>query len=83
MSALCICDCLVVTILMMSISKCTQVGGDQAWIIAFAAFLANYAESLLGAFLQGKEGYQWLSNDIVNILQTCLAAYLAMFLIDF
>lgn len=60
-----------------------QVSAEQAWILAFAAFAANWAESLLGAFLQGRQQFEWLNNDVVNILQTCLAAYLAMFFIDF
>lgn len=60
-----------------------QVASDQAWIIALAAFAANYAESVLGALLQNRKSFQWLSNDAVNIMQTCLAAYLAMFFIDF
>ena len=62
---------------------CTQVRRDQAWLIALAAFLANWAESVLGAVLQGKERFKWLSNDVVNMLQICLAAYLAMIFIDF
>ena len=67
----------------MSTFLSIQVAADQAWIIALAAFAANWAESLLGALLQGKKNFDWLSNDVVNILQTCLAAYLAMFFIDF
>lgn len=60
-----------------------QVVSDQAWVIALAAFAANWAESLLGALLQGKQNFSWLTNDVVNILQTCVAAYFAMFFIDF
>ena len=41
-----------------------------------AAFIANTAESVLGASLQGRVA--WLSNDIVNVLQISLAAALAV-----
>jgi uncharacterized membrane protein len=61
----------------------SQVQRDQAWLIAGAAFLANWAESILGAVLQGKKQFKWLSNDLVNIFQICLACYLAMFFVDF
>ena len=41
-----------------------------------AAFIANTAESVLGASLQGRVA--WLSNDVVNLLQISLAAALAV-----
>lgn len=43
-----------------------------------AAFLANTAESFVGATLQGR--LQWLTNDVVNALQITLAAVLALLL---
>jgi uncharacterized membrane protein len=41
-----------------------------------AAFLANTAESIVGATLQGR--VPWLTNDVVNGLQITLAAALAL-----
>lgn len=52
-----------------------QVDGAGAAIVVAAAVVANAAESLLGASQQGKRA--WLTNDVVNVLQICLAALLA------
>ena len=41
-----------------------------------AAFVANIAESYLGAVAQGR--VDWLSNDVVNVLQITLAAGLGV-----
>ena len=41
-----------------------------------AAFVANLAESYLGAAVQGRVA--WLSNDLVNVLQISLAAALGV-----
>jgi uncharacterized membrane protein len=38
--------------------------------------LATLAESLLGALAQDR--FRWLSNELVNALQTLLAAVMAM-----
>ena len=43
-----------------------------------AAFLANTAESIVGAAVQGRVA--WLTNDVVNALQISLAAALAVLL---
>mmetsp|Transcript_36216 Transcript_36216/g.55622 ORF Transcript_36216/g.55622 Transcript_36216/m.55622 type:complete len:348 (-) Transcript_36216:388-1431(-) len=47
-------------------------------ISSIAAFLATNAESLLGATLQGKEGLKWISNEVVNFINTLIGASLAM-----
>jgi uncharacterized protein (TIGR00297 family) len=41
-----------------------------------ASIIANYAESLIGARFQG--GLNWLSNDIVNIIQISIASVLSI-----
>ena len=51
--------------------------GDAAVLVA-ATVLANTFESYLGAALQGKEGAEWLTNDVVNAIQICLASALAI-----
>lgn len=54
-----------------------QVSGlSGAGVVAAAATIANLAESYLGASLQGR--VEWLSNDIVNMLQISLAAGIAV-----
>jgi uncharacterized membrane protein len=46
--------------------------------VVIAAFIANTAESFVGATLQGR--VSWLTNDVVNILQITLAAAIALLL---
>lgn len=53
-----------------------QVDGRGALAVTGAAALANLFESWLGATAQGK--VEWLSNDLVNVLQISLAAALAV-----
>ena len=53
-----------------------QVSLQGAGVVAGAAVIANLFESYLGAALQGKA--LWLSNDIVNGIQICLAACVAL-----
>ena len=53
-----------------------QVGWSSAVICAAAATVANLAESYIGALAQGK--VEWLTNDVVNVIQITLAAVLAM-----
>ena len=55
-----------------------QVNGQGALIAAFAAFVATTLESWLGATTQGEEGYEWLTNDVVNGVQITIAAGLAV-----
>lgn len=49
-----------------------------ALLCIVASQVANYGESLLGATLQGRPGYEWLNNDVVNVLNITLGALLAM-----
>ncbi len=53
-----------------------QVDSRGALAVTGAAALANLFESWLGATAQGK--VEWLSNDLVNVLQISLASALAM-----
>jgi len=43
-----------------------------------AAFVATTGESWLGATTQGKEGFDWLTNDVVNGIQIVFAAAMAV-----
>ena len=47
-------------------------------IATLAAFLATNAESLIGATLQGKKGFEWMTNEVVNFLNTVIGAAIAI-----
>jgi uncharacterized protein (TIGR00297 family) len=48
-------------------------------ISIFAAFVATNIESVLGATLQGKENLKWITNEVVNFLNTLIGAAIAIF----
>jgi uncharacterized membrane protein len=52
------------------------VDPQGALVVAGAATAANLFESWLGATAQGR--VEWLTNDLVNAIQICLAAALAI-----
>lgn len=52
-------------------------------VATVAAFLATNAESLIGAMLQGKEGLRWMTNKVVNFLNTLNGAALAIGAVKF
>ena len=43
-----------------------------------AAFLATNAESVLGATLQEKKGLEWMTNEVVNAINTLIGATIAI-----
>ncbi len=43
-----------------------------------AAFIATNIESLLGATLQGKPNLKWITNEVINFLNTLIGAALAI-----
>lgn len=49
-----------------------------AFLYFLVAFLATNVESLLGATLQEKEGFKWMTNEVVNFILTLIGAGLAM-----
>ena len=49
-------------------------------MVMAVGLVATLAESLLGAVLQDRVA--WLSNELINALQTLLAAVLAMLLLS-
>lgn len=53
-----------------------QVAWKEALIVAAAATAANLFESYLGALVQGQ--VEWLTNDVVNMIQISLAAAIAI-----
>ena len=53
-----------------------QVSWPEALVVAAAATAANLLESFLGAMVQGR--VDWLSNDVINMIQIVVAAALAI-----
>ena len=47
-------------------------------IATLAAFLATNAESLIGATLQEKKGFEWMTNEVVNFINTVIGATIAI-----
>ena len=70
------CCCLV--LLRCALKRRVQVDVAGWTTVVIAAFIANTAESFVGATLQGR--VSWLTNDVVNILQITLAAAIALLL---
>lgn len=44
----------------------------------FAAFVATNIESVLGATLQGKKNLEWMTNEVVNFINTLIGAVVAI-----
>ncbi|KAI3996893.1 hypothetical protein MKX01_021169 [Papaver californicum] len=51
-----------------------EVSVPQAVICVVASQIANLGESLIGAALQDKEGFRWLNNDVVNVINMSLGS---------
>eukprot|EP00535_Pseudo-nitzschia_heimii_P004154 CAMPEP_0197186090 /NCGR_PEP_ID=MMETSP1423-20130617/13205_1 /TAXON_ID=476441 /ORGANISM="Pseudo-nitzschia heimii, Strain UNC1101" /LENGTH=342 /DNA_ID=CAMNT_0042637303 /DNA_START=8 /DNA_END=1032 /DNA_ORIENTATION=- len=47
-------------------------------ISIFAAFVATNVESVLGATLQGKKNLEWMTNEVVNFINTLIGAVIAI-----
>jgi uncharacterized protein (TIGR00297 family) len=47
-------------------------------VSTFAAFFATNVESLIGATLQGREGFSFMTNEVVNFLNTLIGACVAI-----
>jgi uncharacterized protein (TIGR00297 family) len=54
------------------------IDGRSVAISTVAAFFATNVESLLGATLQGKEGFGWITNEMINFFNTLIGAGIAM-----
>ncbi|KAF5177553.1 Vte6 protein [Thalictrum thalictroides] len=50
----------------------------EAAICVVASQIANLGESMIGAVLQDKEGFKWLNNDAVNVINISLGSILAV-----
>ncbi|KAK6934125.1 Protein of unknown function DUF92, TMEM19 [Dillenia turbinata] len=55
-----------------------QIDAPEAAICIVASQIANFGESVLGASFQDKEGYHWLNNDGVNVINISVGSVLAV-----
>ncbi|ONK55660.1 uncharacterized protein A4U43_UnF540 [Asparagus officinalis] len=55
-----------------------EIDVSQAVVCVIASQIANFGESLIGAALQDKEGFQWLNNDLVNVINISIGSILAV-----
>ncbi|KAL5738315.1 hypothetical protein ACOSP7_031076 [Xanthoceras sorbifolium] len=55
-----------------------KIDAPEAIICVIASQIANLGESIIGAALQEKEGFRWLNNDAVNVINISLGSILAI-----
>ncbi|CAM0882517.1 unnamed protein product [Alopecurus aequalis] len=55
-----------------------QVNIPQCVLCVLASQIANFGESIIGATLQDKEGFEWLNNDVVNVINISAGGILAV-----
>ncbi|KAJ6844134.1 protein VTE6, chloroplastic isoform X2 [Iris pallida] len=55
-----------------------EIDVPQAVICVLASQIANFGESLIGAAIQDKEGFHWLNNDVVNVINVSIGSILAI-----
>ncbi|XP_010916355.1 protein VTE6, chloroplastic [Elaeis guineensis] len=60
-----------------------EIDVPQAAICVLASQIANFGESLIGAALQDKEGFRWLNNDAVNVINISIGSILAVLMQQF
>lgn len=70
---------LIASILLASIACIMgQISKTEVAICVLASQIANFGESLIGAAFQGKEGFGWLNNDAVNVINISMGSILAI-----
>ncbi|KAJ6966256.1 protein VTE6 [Populus alba x Populus x berolinensis] len=55
-----------------------QINVPEVVICLIASQIANVGESIIGAAFQDKEGFQWLNNDAVNVINISMGSILAV-----
>ncbi|XP_010060759.2 protein VTE6, chloroplastic [Eucalyptus grandis] len=55
-----------------------QIKAPEAIICILASQIANLGESIIGAAFQDKEGFRWLNNDAVNVINISMGSILAV-----
>ncbi|CAI5470067.1 unnamed protein product [Closterium sp. Yama58-4] len=70
---------LVAAVVLSAVALLTsQVSIVGALFCVLASQIANFGESYVGATLQDKPGYEWMTNDIVNVINISIGALIAM-----
>lgn len=54
------------------------IAGPAVLVVTCAAFVATNIESVLGATLQEKKGLEWMTNEVINGLNTLIGAIIAI-----
>ena len=67
---------LVMTVVMFNLSIISGI--SVAFIVLFSGYLATILESYIGALVQNK--IVWMTNELVNSIQTSIAAIISIFL---
>ncbi|XP_076933097.1 protein VTE6, chloroplastic-like [Bidens hawaiensis] len=60
-----------------------KINVPEAVVCVLASQIANVGESVIGAVLQDKEGFHWLNNDAVNVINISLGSILAILIQQF
>ncbi|KAH0876196.1 hypothetical protein HID58_073558 [Brassica napus] len=55
----------------------------EAAVCVLASQIANLGESIIGASFQDKEGFKWLNNDVVNVINISLGSIVAILMQQF
>ncbi|GLT40329.1 hypothetical protein SLA2020_144710 [Shorea laevis] len=55
-----------------------EINIPGAVVCIIASQIANLGESVIGAAVQEKEGFQWLNNDAVNVINITMGSILAI-----
>ncbi|XP_043690372.1 protein VTE6, chloroplastic [Telopea speciosissima] len=55
-----------------------EINVPEVVICVAASQIANLGESVIGAALQDKEGFRWLNNDAVNVINISIGSVLAI-----
>ncbi|CAA0341503.1 unnamed protein product [Arabidopsis thaliana] len=60
-----------------------QITPPEAAVCVLASQIANLGESIIGASFQDKEGFKWLNNDVVNVINISLGSIVAILMQQF
>ncbi|GLT81072.1 hypothetical protein SLA2020_524780 [Shorea laevis] len=55
-----------------------EINAPEAMVCIIASQIANLGESIIGAVFQEKEGFRWLNNDAVNVINITMGGILAI-----
>ncbi|XP_057460713.1 protein VTE6, chloroplastic isoform X1 [Actinidia eriantha] len=66
--------------ILLSFTGCLlgEINVPEAVICVVASQIANLGESVIGAALQEKEGFRWLNNDAVNVINISMGSIIAV-----